>query len=130
MRSLKLNDIAISIGIRVYCNACGSWFDPRTEHLKTRKIKCTHPPINQRYKSTIIEPSNGGKRKRRSITHSSRSLQEVVLLGLEFKRHIKENTLKKTNDKKIVKPKLLIDCLAMYLDYKNDVGVADHLKKI
>jgi integrase len=129
MRSLILNDIAVSLGIRVYCNSCGAWFDPRTEHLKIRIIKCSHPPLKQRYKSTIIVPSNGGKRKRKSIIHSTRNLQDVILLGLEYKRHVKENAIEKSNNKKIVKPKLLIDCLAMYLDYKADVGVEDYLKK-
>jgi len=129
MRSLVLNDIAISLGIRVYCNSCGAWFDPRKEHLKSRKNTCHHPPSKQKYKSTIIEPSNGGKRKRKSLIHSTRNLQDVILLGLEYKRHVKEKVLKKPNKQKTVKPKLLIDSLGMYLDFKNDVGIVDHLKK-
>lgn len=129
MRSLKLNDIAVSLGIRIYCNSCGYWYDPRTEHLKHRKVKCSHPPHKQRYKSTIIEPANGGKRKRKSIIHSTRNLQDVILLGLEYKNQVKTKSVEQFQKQKSVRPKLLIDCLAMFLDYKNDVGVEDHLKR-
>jgi hypothetical protein len=129
MRSLVLNDIATSLGIRIYCNGCGAFYDPRVEHLKIRKNKCPHPPHHQRYKSTIIEPANGGKRKRKSIIHSTRSLQDVILFGLEFKNHVKSNAIEKSKKQKPAKPKLLIDCLAMYLDFKSDIDVADHLKK-
>lgn len=131
MRSLVLNDIARSLSIRVYCNRCGAWFDPKTEHLKTRKNKCSHPPKKQRYKSTIIEPAKGGvKRKRKSIVYDTRDLKEVILLGLQYKNNVKTKAIEKAKmQKSKLKPTLLIDCLAMFLDFKNDVGVAEHLKK-
>lgn len=129
MRSLVLNDIAVSLGIRIYCNSCGTFYDPRVEHLKTRKNKCSHPPQNQRYKATIVEPANGGKRKRRSIIFETRNLSDVILKGLEFKNYVKTKAIEQSKKQKPAKPKLLIDCLAMYLDFKSDVGVADHLKR-
>ena len=129
MRSLKLNDIAIKLGIRVYCNDCGAWFDPRTEHLKIRKRPCNHPPDRQRYKSTIIEPVNGSKRKRKSIIFDTRNLQEVVLLGVEYKNHVKTKAKEASKNKKPPKPKLLIESLAMFLEFKNGVGVRKHLQK-
>ena len=130
MRSLVINDIAASIGIRVYCYSCGAFYDPRSEYLKVRKNKCSHPPQNQRYKSTIIEPAKGGlKRKRKSIIFDTRNLSEVILKGLEFKNHVKTKAIEKSKKQKPANPTLLIDCFAMYLDFKNDVGVADHLKR-
>lgn len=129
MRSLVLNDIAVSLGIRIYCNSCGTFYDPRVEHLKTRKNKCSHPPHNQKYKATIVEPANGGKRKRRSIIFETRNLSDVILKGLEFKNHVKIKAIEQSKKQKPAKPTLLIDCLAMYLDFKSDVGVADHLKR-
>lgn len=129
MRSLVLNDIACSLSIRVYCTGCGAFYDPRIEHLKVRKNKCSHPPHKQRYKSTIVEPTNGGKRKRRSIILDTRNLSEAILKGLEYKNFVKTKAIEKSKKQKPAKPTLLIDCLAMYLDYKSDVGVADHLKR-
>lgn len=129
MRSLKLNDIATSLGIRVYCNHCGSWFDPRSEKLKIRKINCSHPPHKQRYKATIIEPINGRKRKRKSLVFNTRDLKEVVLLGLKFKHHVKTYSCNKPDLHKPKKSFLLIECLAAFLDFKHDVNVPDHLKK-
>ena len=41
MRSLELNDIAYELGVRVYCNSCWAWYDPREEKGKVRKKKCT-----------------------------------------------------------------------------------------
>jgi integrase len=129
MRSLKLNDIAVSLGVRIYCNGCGAWYDPKTESSKVRQNKCSHPPNKQRYKSTIVLPSNGAKRKRKSLVFNTRDLQEVILLGLEFKKNVKIRSIEKVVKKANSKPQLLLDCFAMFLDFKNDIGVEEHLKK-
>lgn len=125
MRSLKLNDVARGIGIRVYCNQCGTWFDPRLEDQKNRKNQCSHPVSKQRYKSTIIAPSGFfRKRKRRSRVFDTRDLDEVISQGLAFKQHVRNSIQNEvTIEKKKQKPMLLIDCLAMFLDFVSDVDV-------
>jgi hypothetical protein len=128
MRSLKLNDVAYGLGIRVYCNCCGSWYDPREEMAKNRKYNCSHPAYKQRYKSTIIVPSiAGARRKRKSLVYESRDLQKVIKEGFSFKEHVKSQI--SVNKPKEEKPTLLIDCIAMFMDFKNDIGVQEHLKK-
>lgn len=128
MRSLRLNDVAFGVGIRVYCNRCGSWYDPRKEEDKDRKIKCPHPAVKQRYKSTILVPSiSGGKRKRKSLVYQTRDLQTVIKEGFEFREYIKNQ--ENMNVKKETKPMSLIDCIAKFLDFKNDIGVPEHKKK-
>ncbi|MDX2361986.1 MAG: hypothetical protein QNK23_14345 [Crocinitomicaceae bacterium] len=129
MRSLVLNDIAYNIGIRVYCNDCKTLFDPRTEKGKVRKKECTHAPAKQVYRSTICVPFYGGKRKRKAHKFDSRNLDEVINEGFSFKQEVKNNATQAVQSKKQEKPMLLIDCLAMFLDYKHGVGVAEHLKK-
>lgn len=127
MRSLNLNELARNLGIRVYCRACKAWFDPRDEKGKIRKKSCSHPAEKQVYKSTIIVPCSGGKRKRKSLIFKSRDLNVVVSDGFAFKEHVK-NVVSKEEVKES-KPTLLFDCLMMFLDFKRNVGVKEHQVK-
>lgn len=128
MRNLTLNDVAYGLGIRVYCNDCGCWFDPRKEKNKVRKNPCKHPAKKQKFKSTIIVPAvNGSKRKRKSMTFESRNLNTIISEGLRFKEQVKNEANQPS--KKEQKPKLLLECIAMFMDFKNDVDVPKHLRK-
>jgi len=115
--------------VRVYCNSCWAWYDPRKEKGKVRKKKCSHPPGKQCYKSTIDEPMLNGERQRRSLTYETRNLKELIVKALEYKINVKELAVAKAKECKPEKPTLLIDCLAMYLDFKNDIGVEDHANR-
>ena len=128
MRSLSLNTLARILGIRVYCKDCKAWFDPENEKSKDRKRSCSHPVERQCYKSTIVVPSSGGRRKRKSHIYKSRDINTVTTEGFKFKERVKKAP-KKEVIKKESRPTLLVDCLLMFLDYKHGVGVQEHLKK-
>lgn len=127
MRSLKLDMIAHKIGLRIYCNKCKGLLTFHTINKRSDTIVCKHPPGAQRYKH-IVCVRHGDEKKRLTRCFETRNLTEAIEFALKFKIHAKTQA-KEKRKKEIVKPVLLIDCLAWFLDFKQNVGVREHLKK-
>jgi len=126
MRSLRLNEIAYKIGIRVYCNNCKTLFDPRNQIGILQKTDCKHPASKQRYKSIICVNSVGSRKKRKTFCYDTRNLTEVIELGFQFKHYVKTPIKSKIQLEENVKPILLIDCLSLFLDFKRNIGVKEY----
>lgn len=107
-------------GLQIFCRKCKT-----TIHSVSKsKSKCDHPFDKQVYKAIIKPPDGGGKRK--TLILKSKSFDEAVIELLAFKKEVINGTLlPKVNSK----PQLLIECMAMYIDYTNDYDIPHHLKK-
>lgn len=127
MRSLKLNEVAYSLGIRVYCNKCKGHLTLRDLKTGFQSKECSHPTNSQRYKAIVCAGSASNK-KRRTCCFKTRNLSEAIELTVKFKMHVKAE-VKEDDKKEVFKPILLIECLAMFLDFKRNVGVKEHLFK-
>jgi len=127
MRSLQLNEVAYKLGLRVYCNKCKSHLTLKDLKPGAQSKKCSHPTNCQRYKAIVCTRSNG-KKKRRTCCFKTRNLSEAIESTFNFKIHVKAK-FKEAVKKEVLKPILLIDCLAWFLDFKRNVGVKTHLMK-
>lgn len=127
MRSLQLNEVAQKLGIRVYCNKCKSHLTLKDINAGTQKKECTHPVLSQRYKAIVCLRING-KKKRSSCCFKTRNLSEAIDLAFKFKMYTKAKA-KETHETEMVKPTLLVECLAWFLEYKKNIGVKGHLRK-
>lgn len=107
-------------GLQIFCTKCRSII-----HVNSSNKNCNHPIDKQVYKAVIRIPGTGGKRATRNLV--ARDYDEAVKELIEFKLTVTDpNTEVIVED---VKPQLLIDCIAMYLDYQSDVGIPYHQKK-
>lgn len=127
MRSLQLNEVAYKLGIRVYCNKCKSHLTLKDLKPGAQNKECSHPTNGQRFKAIVCARS-AGKKKRRTCCFKTRNLSEAIELTFKFKMHVKAIT-KESDKQEVVKPILLFDCLAWFLDFKRNVGVKEHLIK-
>lgn len=127
MRSLQLNEVAQKHGLRVYCNVCKSHLTLKDINDGTQKKDCSHPARAQRYKA-IVCVRVSGKKKRRTCCFKTRNLSEAIDLAFKFKMYAKAKA-KETHEPEMVKPSLLVECLAWFLEYKKNIGVKAHLKK-
>ena len=101
-------------GLQIVCKVCG-----KTIHKNGRSYKgCSHPLDRQVYKAVIKDPFTL-KVKTRDL--KSKVYDEAIIELLDFKNELNIPVLYKEPEK--AKPKLLIDCLAAYLDWLNNVDV-------
>ena len=108
-------------GLQVFCQKCRSIITANTKATK----KCNHPIERQIYKANIIVPDSGGKRRTKNLV--AREFDQAVIELINFKKEVEkpELFLVKADEK----PDSLIACIAMYIDYVQDVDVPHHQKK-
>jgi integrase len=84
------------------------------------------------FKAIIAVPGTNGK-KRKTRLFKTRDLSKAIELKLEFERGLKSTDYQSTDVhiiQKEAKPELLIECMAMYIGYLNNVGVEAHKVKV
>jgi hypothetical protein len=109
-------------GLFVCCHDCGR----NVNHKQSGKKICNHPLDRQFYKALIKIPNTGGERTSKNL--SSKTFDEAVKEFLEFKHRVYNPHLYEENTE-LEKPELLIDAVAMYVDYLHDLGIPHHKKK-
>ncbi len=95
--------------LRVVCNKCG--FEIHTK--KKLETDCKHPNENHRYKIVVTIGKTG---KKKTKTLETRDYLEATNEVVKFKRLLQAPIIEVLNntDSKV---DLLIDCMAMYIDY-------------
>ncbi len=115
LKYLKIN------GLRIFCNECKRTIN----NSSTSKCKCNHPIEKQVYKAVIKIANAGGKKRTRIL--KSLELDDAIIELLDFKKEVNNDSYGQTDRNET--PQLLIECIAMYIDYINDNNVPYHLKK-
>ncbi len=110
-------------GLTVFCNNCKS-----NIHHKDNGNKCKHPIDKQVYKAIIRIPNSDSGYERKTKVLKSRDFDKAVKEFIDFKEQVKNPILYHQPTKKL-KPKLLQDALAMYVDYLQDIDTPHHMKK-
>lgn len=108
-------------GLRVFCNECKRTIN----NSSTSKSKCNHPLEKQVYKAVIKITNGGGKIRTRIL--KSLELDDAIIELVDFKKEVNNDSYGQTDRNET--PQLLIECIAMYIDYINDNNVPYHLKK-
>jgi len=109
-------------GLKIKCKKCNRLI----HNQKTSSGNCAHPFESQVYKAVIDIPNTGGDRKTRDLR--AKDYEEAVLELLEFKKLVLK--LPESEVKiELSKPKLLTECIAMYIDFISDEGIPEHRKK-
>ena len=109
-------------GLYVCCKDCGR----NVNHKQSGKKKCNHPIERQFYKGLLKVPGSNGERKSKSL--KSKTFDDAVKEFLEFKNRVYNPHLYEEIPEQ-EKPELLVDALAMYVDYMQDIGVPHHKRK-
>ncbi|MES2566982.1 MAG: hypothetical protein V4565_08960 [Bacteroidota bacterium] len=107
-------------GLYLYCNKCKLWYSNES------KIKCKCELKVYRAKIHIPGTKNSYVIKNMEAI----SFEDVVTEFIEFKKYLVSTNFNNPND--IVphtEPVLLIDCMAEYMAYLNNVGVPIHKQK-
>ncbi len=108
-------------GLQIVCNKC-----KRTIHKEVLPdTKCSHPIESQRYKVVMKIPNTGGERK--SLNLNVRTYNEAVVECIKFEKELANPTIKGL--KREQKPIYFMECVAMYGDYLENVGIPHHLRK-
>ncbi|HOT89239.1 MAG TPA: phage integrase SAM-like domain-containing protein [Bacteroidales bacterium] len=107
-------------GLQIVCQKCN-----RAVHKSMTVYNgCKHEFDNQYYKLVLPDPNIPGKRRTKKLT--TKSLNEAITALVEFKEELCSPVI--MDAPKVIKPMLLLDCMAVYIDYKNDVNVPAHEK--
>ena len=109
-------------GLEIRCLKCG-----KSIHNDNSSFNgCKHPIEKTAYRGIIIKPNSNGKRS--TVTLKSRSYDEAIKELIDYRTDVYNGIDKFTVAKQKAKPQLLIDCMAMYIDYLSDIDVPEHKK--
>jgi integrase len=98
-------------GLEIRCLKCG-----KTIHKDPSPFNgCKHPIEKTAYRAIIIQPNSNGKRV--TVTLKARSYDEAIKELIDYRTDVYNGINKDTIIKQKANPQLLIDCMAMYIDY-------------
>ena len=110
-------------GLEIRCLKCG-----KTIHKDHSPYNgCKHPIEKTVYRAIIIQPNSNGKRV--TVTLKARSYEEAIKELIDYRTDVYNGINKDTVIKQKANPQLLIDCMAMYIDFLADIDVPEHKKK-
>ncbi|MGV6860993.1 MAG: hypothetical protein ACWA41_04430 [Putridiphycobacter sp.] len=119
-------------GLFTYCQKCQRLIDNRVCGKTKKRISTCKDTDKHMFKAIVSVPGTDGA-KRRTKVFRTRDIQEATLLKQAFVNELEQANFQSTpalKDKPIQKPKLMIECMAMYIGYLNNDGVAAHKVKI
>lgn len=110
-------------GLEIRCFKCN-----RNIHKnRISQNGCKHPIDNTAYRAIVVLP--GTKKKRVTKALKARNYNDAVRECMDFRTDVLNGTYQNNILQEKAKPKLLIDCIAMFLDYLSDVDIPEHKKK-
>lgn len=120
-------------GLFAYCQKCQRIIDNRICGTTRKRLSTCKNTEQHMFKAIVAIPGTDGT-KRKTRTFRTRDIQEATRLKYEFVNELEELNYQNSNElnsKKVEsKPSLLIDCMAMYIGYLNNVGVEAHKVKV
>jgi len=107
-------------GLQIVCQGCN-----HTIHTNMKSYKgCKHPFEKQYYKLVLPNPKTGGRLTKKLTTQN---INEALAALVQFKNEVCNPF--QLNITKSIKPMLLVDCIVIYLDFKNNVDVPHHKQR-
>lgn len=120
-------------GLFVYCQKCQRIIDNRICGTTKKRLSTCKSTEQHMFKAIVTVPGTNSK-KRKTKVFRTRNIQEAAKLKYQFDQELKElgyQSPNKLNENEIEqKPKLLIECMAMYIGYLNNDGVESHKIKV
>jgi len=118
-------------GLYTYCNKCKRVIDNRVCGETGKRITSCKNSEKHLFRATIPVPGTNGKKRKVKLINT-KDLDEAIRIKIEFENSLKNNGYQSKSvevNKSESKPTLLIECMAMYIGYLNNEGVASHLAK-
>jgi integrase len=120
-------------GLFTYCQKCQLLIDNRICGNTKKRLSTCKNTDKHMFKAIVSIPGTDGT-KRKTKVFRTRDIQEASRLKYDFVNELIESdyqsTKALTTDNEVSKPTLLIECMAMYIGYLNNEGVAAHKVKI
>lgn len=119
-------------GLSAYCQKCNLVIDNRKCKETGKRLSTCKNTDKHVFKAFICVPGTFGA-KRKTKVFRTRDFHEAVRLKNEFVRALEKTNYQKTSiliEGNPEKPSLLIECMAMYIGYLNNIGVEAHKIKI
>ena len=117
-------------GVYPYCKKCRRIIaNGRCGLDKTKLLNCQFTNKHE-FKAYVTIPStNGEQRKTRLL--GTRDLKEAISKKMEFEEELKKSNYQNKNiaSQQSIKPEKLIECMAMYIGFLNNIGVSEHKYK-
>jgi len=110
-------------GLEIRCLKCN-----KTIHNDfSSKGGCKHPIDKTVYRAIVIIPNSGTKRITKTL--HARIYDDAVKELIDYRRDVLKGIIQIPEKGMVFRPQLIIDCMAMYIDYLSDIDVPDHMKK-
>lgn len=118
-------------GLHTYCGKCKRLTTTRVCGKTGKRISSCKSPEFHKFKIIKSVPGTDSKKKRVKILET-RDINEAIREKIIFEQELELNGFQKTDviiDNSEAKPRLLIECMAMYIGYLNNEGVESHKRK-
>lgn len=114
-------------GLHIVCKKCGKQIEVSNKEYKG----CNHPIDRQRYKAEIRHKGRRKTRDLKSLDYNE-AVRELTVFRDELTSKIKINPKKQSQEAQPIyeMPEKLIDCILMYGDYLENVGVPRHEQRL
>jgi len=119
-------------GLFTYCSKCQRLIENRVCGNTKKRLSTCKDSDKHMFKAIVSIPGTNGA-KRKTKVFRTRDIQEATRLKYEFVNELKETNYQSTtilnSEESTPKPILLIECMAVYIGYLNNEGVATHKVK-
>ncbi|GAB5417624.1 MAG: hypothetical protein Crog4KO_26090 [Crocinitomicaceae bacterium] len=119
-------------GLYAYCGKCKMLIENRICGKTGKRLSSCDNTESHMFKAILTVPNTNGKR-RKTKRIKTRDLNEAILEKIAFENELVSNDYQKSEVLKIEKrenPVLLIECMTLYIDFLNNVGVESHMIKV
>ncbi|MBI3133624.1 MAG: site-specific integrase [Bacteroidetes bacterium] len=119
-------------GLFVFCKKCDRVIEKGKCGDTGKRLSSCENTNQHGFRAFIAVPGTGGA-KRKTRFFNTRDITEAIRMKLEFDEEMKANGYQQTT-KHLPQPEmeahLLIECMAHYIDFLNNVGVPEHKVKV
>lgn len=119
-------------GLYTYCKQCKRLTQSQVCVNTGKRISTCKTPEKHIFKAIVTVPNtNGKKKKTREL--DTRDLKEAIRLKLAFEEELEQQQYQSVETliakQPQEKPTLLIECMALFVGYLNNVDIEEHKKK-
>ncbi len=130
MKALKIPKSKRVTGLHTYCNSCKQYTTKGICHKNKKSISTCKSKEKHVFKLFVAVPNTDGKQMK-SRTLKTKDLDQAIVSAFEFRKELEATNYKTVLSVPIKRehPNGLIDCMAMYIGFLNNIGIEEHLIK-